>query len=193
MVGKQKLIDEILSSAKKTATAMVDEATAEQTEALAALRAQLDAAQAESLKLSDKAADDRYAGQVKLGDLEAGKELLRAKQRCVAAVYDGVREKILSAPDAEYLALLQKLVVSVCEDGDEVIAAKSDGKRVTAAWVKKVSAAAKKKLTLSKEQGDFAGGVILRNARYDRDLSVDEIVEELKERTVGDTLRELGL
>lgn len=193
MVGKQKLIDEILSSAKKTAAAMVEEATAEQTEALAALRKELDAAQAESLARSDKAADDYYSGQVKLGDLEAGKALLHAKQRCVAAVYDGVRDKILRAPDAEYLALLQKLVVEVCEDGDEIIAAKSDAKRVNAAWVKKVSAAAKKKLTLSKEQGDFSGGVILRNPRYDRDLSVDEIVAELKERTVGDTLKALGL
>ncbi|MDE6401332.1 MAG: V-type ATP synthase subunit E [Clostridiales bacterium] len=193
MHGKQKLIDEILTSAKKTAAAMVDEATAEQTEALTALRKELDAAQAESLKLSEKAADDYYAGQVKIGDLEAGKAILRAKQRCVAAVYDGVRDKILSAPDAEYLALLQKLIVSVCEDGDEVVAAKTDGKRVTAAWVKKVSSAAKKKLTLSKEQGDFAGGVILRNARYDRDLSVDEIVEELKDRTIGDTVQKLGL
>ncbi len=193
MQGKQKLIDDILSSAKKTASAMIAEAEAEQTRELENLRKELDAAQAESLKLAQKSADDYYSGQVKLGDLEAGKTLLRAKQACVSAVYDGVREKILSAPDSEYLALLQKLITDVCEDGDEVIAAKSDGKRVNAAWIKKVNAAAKKKLVLSKEQGDFAGGVILRNARYDRDLSVDEIIAELKDRTIAETVKRLGL
>lgn len=193
MQGKQKIIDDILSSAKSTAAAMIDEATQEQTENIEELRQRLEVEQAEALSKAQAAADEAYSGQVKLGDLEAGKVLLKAKQDCVSAVYDGVREKILAAKDAEYLAVLQKLIVNVCEDGDEVIAAKADEKRVTAAWVKKVSTAAKKKLTLSKTQGDFAGGVVLRNNKYDRDLSVDEIVQELKERTISETVKKLGL
>ncbi|MCH5165535.1 MAG: V-type ATP synthase subunit E [Clostridiales bacterium] len=193
MQGTQKIIDDILSSAKNTATAMIEEATAEQEESLAALRASLDNAQAESIKKSEEQADAAYAGRVKLGDLEASKVMLRAKQQCVAAVYDGVREKIMKASDAKYLALLARLITEACEDGDEVIAAKSDEKRVTAAWLKKVSTAAKKKLTLSKERGEFEGGVILRGARHDRDLSIDEIVADLKERTIGETVKKLGL
>lgn len=172
---------------------MISEATAERDEAVSALRAELDCAKTESDKKTEAAAADAYAGRLKLGELEANKIMLKARQDCVAAVYDGVKAKILAAPDAEYLKLLQKLIADVCKDGDEIIAAKSDAKRVTAAWVKKVSTAAKKKLTLSKEQGDFSGGVILRNARYDRDLTVDELAAELRERTVSDTARALGL
>lgn len=193
MQGKQKIIDDILSSAKATASSIVAEAQAESQTELDELRAELDAAQKESLAKAEAAAQELYAGQVKLGDLEAGKALLRAKQACVSAVYYGVKRKILSAPDAEYLKILQSEIVKYCEDGDEIIAAKSDGKRVTAEWVKKVSTAAKKKLTLSSEKGDFEGGVILRNKRYDRDLTVDAIVDELKERTISDTVARLGL
>lgn len=193
MQGKEKIIDDILSSAKSTASSIVAEAQAEVQAELDELRAELDAAQKQSLVKAEEGAQALFAGQVKLGELEAGKALLAAKQRCVSAVYDGVKKKILTSPDETYLKILQTVIVKYCEDGDEVIAAAGDGKRVTAAWVKNVATAAKKKLTLSSEKGDFSGGVILRNAKYDRDLTVDAIVDELKERTVTDTVAKLGL
>ncbi|MCH5156158.1 MAG: V-type ATP synthase subunit E [Clostridiales bacterium] len=192
MQGKQKIIDDILSSARSAASDIVAEAEESTRVELEELRAELDAAQKESLEKAEAAAQELYAGQVKLGELEANKAILSAKQACVSAVYYGVKRKILAAKDAEYLKILQAVIVKYCEDGDQVIAAKSD-KRVTAEWVKKVSTAAKKKLVLSKEKGDFEGGVILRNDKFDRDLTVDSIVEELKERTVFDTVSRLGL
>ena len=167
------MIDDILQSAKTTAAAMVEEAEAERAEAEIALRA------------------EAYSGRVKLGELEAGKIMLDAKQRVVAAVYDGVRARITGAGDAEYLGLMQKLAIEACEDGDEVIPPKGD-KRITAAWVKKAATAAKKKLSLGKTE-DMPGGLILRNGKYDRALTVDEIVADLKERTVADTAKKLGL
>lgn len=192
MQGSQKIIDDIISSAKSAAAAMIEEASAEVEQSLAALREELDRSREEAEASARAEADAVYSGRVKLGELEANKIMLDAKQRCVAAVYDGVLAKLLSAPDAQYLAVLQKLIVSSCEDGDEIIAARGD-KRVTEAWVKKVSAAAKKKLALSKEKGDFSGGVIVRNKRYDRSLTAEDIVEELKERTVTDTVKKLSL
>lgn len=193
MQGKEKIIDDILSSAKSTASSIVAEAQAETQAELDELRAELDAAQKESLVKAELAAQELFAGQVKLGELEAGKALLRAKQQCVSAVYDGVKKKLLSSSNEVYLKILQAVILQYCEDGDEVIAAAGDSKRVTVEWVKKVATAAKKKLTLSSEKGDFDGGVILRNAKYDRDLTVDAIVDELKERTVTDTVAKLGL
>lgn len=193
MQGKEKIIDDILSSARNTAAAMIEEATAERDASVEALRAELEKAEAAAAEKTRAAADAVYAGQVKLGELESGKLMLKAKQDCVAAVYAAVREKILGLSDAKYLELMQKLIVRYCEDSDEVIAAKADAKRVTAAWVKKVATAAKKKLTLSSERGDFAAGVILRNARYDRDLTVDELIADLKDRTESEVVQKLGL
>lgn len=170
---------------------MIDEATLEQANALEKLRAELEEGCVQSEKAIDAAADALYQGQVKLGELEAGKVMLRAKQECVGLVYDGVRERILDAPDAEYLALVKKLISEYAEDGDEVIISSRDTKRITADWLEK--AAGKKKLALSKSIGEFSGGIVLRNKRFDRDLSVDAIVDELKERTAVETLAKLGL
>lgn len=193
MQGKEKIIDDILSSARATAAAMIEEATAERDASVESLRAELEAAEAQAVVKTQEAADAVYAGQVKLGELESGKLMLKSKQDCVTAVYAAVRDKILALGDAQYLALLQKLIVRYCEDGDEVISAKADAKRVTAAFVKKAATAAKKKLTLSATRGDFAAGVILRNARYDRDLTIDELIADLKDRTESDVVQKLGL
>lgn len=193
MEGKQKIIDDILASAEKAAKALIAEAETQIAAEKAELEEELAAAEKIAVEKFEAEADGVYNGQIKLGELEASKALLRAKQRCVSAVYDGVRDKILSAPDKEYLALMQKLITSVCENGDEVIICDSDAKRITAAWIKKIGDAVKCKLVLSKTRGDFSGGVILRNGKYDRDLTVDEIVRELKERTIADTVKNLGL
>lgn len=193
MVGKEKMTDELLVSAKKAAAAMTEEATEESKEADEKLRASLEAEKAEKKKEADEAAERAYGGRIKLGELEAGKAALKAKQKCVSEVYEKVKELILSLNDAGYLALYKKLIEAECEDGDEIIVSARDAKRITAEFIKKLSASTKKKLTLSKEKGDFSGGVILRGTKYDRDLSVDAVVEELKSRTVSDTVRCLGL
>lgn len=187
------MIDDIMQSAQKTAAAMVEEAVNAQNAAIDALRAELEESRAAAESSAQIAAQAAYAGRLKLGELEAGKIELKAKRDCVAAVYAAVRKKILELPDGEYLKLMQKLIAANAEDGDEIIASKSDGKRITAAWVKKIATALKKKLSLSKEQGDFDGGVILRNAKYDRDLSVDEIISELTEKTESGTVAALEL
>lgn len=193
MQGQRKIIEDILSSAQTAAQSMIAEATEEQSAALAELRVKLDEEAAAARKKSAELADSVYSGRVKLGDLEASKILLGAKQACIKAVYDGVRAKILGASDAEYLAILQKLIIDNCSDGDEIVAAQSDEKRVNAAFVKKVASAAGVTLKLAQERGDFMGGVILRNAKYDRDLTIDEFISDLKERTVIETAEKLGL
>lgn len=187
------MTDELLANAKKAAEAMTSEAAEESKEAAESLRARLEEERTARRKEADEAAERAYSGRKKLGELEAGKVALKAKQQCVTEVYAKVKELILSLKDADYLALYKKLIESECEDGDEIIVAASDAKRITAEFIKKLSSSTKKKLSLSKEKGDFSGGVILRGKKYDRDLSVDAVVEELKSRTVSETVHSLGL
>ncbi|MCH5161147.1 MAG: V-type ATP synthase subunit E [Clostridiales bacterium] len=191
MQGKDSIIDDLIKSAKKTASAMVDEATAEAEESANSTRAALEAGKLEAQSQAQADAERAYSGAVKLGELEANKILLERKQRCVSAVYDELRSLIVGLPTDKYLKLMQELVISSCADGDEIVA--GSDKRITAEWVKKVSAAAKKKLTLSKEKGAFDCGLIIRNAKYDRDFTLDALISEMRERTEAETARKLGL
>ena len=60
MQGQRKIIDDILMSAKKTAAAMIDEATAELDGRLEALRAELEAKLNAEAEKSKAAADSLY-------------------------------------------------------------------------------------------------------------------------------------
>lgn len=192
MQGKDEMIDDILASARTVASKIIDEATVEHNALIEATRAALEEQRIKTDAEKIAAANAVYDGRIKLGELEVGKIILGAKQKCVSAVYDGVRDRIVAMPSAEYTKLIVRLVSAYVEDGDEIIVGKSD-KRLTAEWVKNLSKSTKKKLTLSKEKGDFDAGVVLRNSRYDRDFTVDEIVADLRERTVSDVAKKLGL
>ncbi len=192
MQGKDEMIDDILASARTVASKIIDEATVEHNALIEATRAALEEQRIKTDAEKIAAANAVYDGRIKLGELEVGKIILDAKQKCVSAVYDGVRDRIVAMPSAEYTKLIARLVSAYVEDGDEIIVGKSD-KRLTAEWVKNLSKSTKKKLTLSKEKGDFDAGVVLRNSRYDRDFTVDEIVADLRERTVSDVAKKLGL
>ena len=192
MQGDKQLIDDILATAKAAVEAAVNEATENNTAALKKVQAELDAQRAQAEAEIKAAADRERAGKVKLGELEAGKIMLDAKQRCVSAVYDEVYKKLVGLSNEKYLALMKKLISRTCEDGDEIIASAAD-KSITDAWVKKLGGELKKKLSLSAERGEFSRGVILRNPKCDKSLTFDDIVAELKERTVGDTVARLGL
>ncbi len=171
---------------------MVSEAETETQESVEAVRAALEKTKADAREKAKADADRARSGAVKLGELEANKILLEKKQKCVSAVYEELRSLIVNMPTEKYLKLMQELVASSCEDGDEIVAGKGD-KRITSAWVKKVSAAVKKKLSLSENKGDFDAGLILRNSKYDRDFTVDALVEEMRDRTEPETARILGL
>ena len=192
MQGKDEMIDDILASARTVASKIIDEATVEHNALIEATRAALEEQRIKTDAEKIAAANAVYDGRIKLGELEVGKIILDAKQKCVSSVYDGVRDRIVAMPSAEYTKLIARLVSAYVEDGDEIIVGKSD-KRLTAEWVKNLSKSTKKKLTLSKEKGDFDAGVVLRNSRYDRDFTVDEIVADLRERTVSDVAKKLGL
>lgn len=186
------MIDDILQNARTAASKLIDEATAEHDALIEATRASLEERRIKTDAEKIAAANAVYSGRIKLGELEVSKIILGAKQKCVSAVYDGVRDGIVKMPAAEYAKLMSRLIKEYVEDGDEIIVGKSD-KRLTAEWVKDLSKSTKKKLTLSKEKGDFEAGVVLRNSRYDRDFTVDEIVADLRERTVTDVAKKLGL
>lgn len=193
MQGKKNIIDDIISSAKKSAETMISDAEKERDEAQKAAEAEFAAAQKAADEQAAFAAEAVKRGKLKLGELEAGKVLLSYKRACVDEVYKAVKDKVLKMKDADYLDLLSKLIKECANDGDEIVACRADVNRVTAAWVKKLSTSIKKKLTLSKETGEFEAGVVLKSGGYDIDLTVDEIIADLKYRTESETVKSLKL
>lgn len=177
-MAKQELLDKIIADAEERARAILSEAEAK-ADALTA------AANEERAALSDSARKMAYAARPEtvkrrkaMAELEGRKLVLAEKQALISESYRAASEAIRSS--AHYEDLLVAMILSAADREDEVIFAASD----TRIDPKKVVAAANKKgglaLTVSKEKGDFDGGIVLRSKACDKNLTLDVELDLLR-------------
>ena len=179
MNDKKAVIDKIISDAEAAAAA--EESAARE--------------RAEALTESARRKAEAYAREM-LADQDAQRQLILMRSRgvdaldtrreisaCKSALLDDVfalAGEELKRDKKAYKAYLTAAISAAAEDGDEVIAAKSDEKVVTAAFVAAIAKSAKVKIKLDKERGDFLGGVILSGEKYDKNLTLEEDLRALR-------------
>lgn len=115
-----------------------------------------------------------------VAELDARKLILDKKKALSDSCFALAEKKITAMKDTDYLKFIAALIQKYGENGDSVIISKSDEKRITAAFVEKLSKELKIKLTLSKSYGNFSGGIILSSNGVDKNLTVSMQISELK-------------
>lgn len=128
-----------------------------------------------------KTAEDRSQRLSKAANMEARKSVLASKQEIVTQAFDLAEEKLHALSGDGYIEFLAAQAAGAAVTGREqiVLAAKdrkSCGSKVVAKANARLSAKGKTAgLTLSDEEGQFDGGLILR----DGDISVNCTMEAL--------------
>ena len=122
-------------------------------------------------------------GQKTLLRIDGKKAELSAKRALIDDVYRMAESKILSMSDEEYLEFVKRLISKFAEEGDEVIIAKSDERRITANWLADCAFNLQISLKFSSDRHSMSGGVILRSAKYDKNLTVPALMDEAKRST----------
>ena len=83
--------------------------------------------------------------------------------------------------DARYPALLAGMISSAAEKGDVVVFAAADKKAVKVAEIlEAVRRQTGLTLKASEEYGDFSGGIVLRGAACDKNLTLDVELDALR-------------
>lgn len=181
MNGKENIINKILSDADEKCARIV--ANAEQT--AAELKAQAEnEAEAEKQALAartEAVAAERVRNRVATAELDARKYALSCKQKLIAQCYDKALKHFASLPARDKQAFVVKLLKKYAEQGETVVAAKADKDVVTQKVLDEVG----KKLVLSNKYHGELGGVILEGSGYEKDLTLNRIVEYLREQTEG--------
>ncbi len=181
--GKKAIIDGIIATAEKNASAIINDATAQQATALEKTRIECERAFKEQKRIADETAQKMVERARVTASLETRKELLKSKRQLIDKVYDAVKEKILNLTNARYQKLILQSALPYVEDGDEVVISALDEKRLNSEWVLKLSKASGKKVKLSTERHNFSGGVILRSTSYDKNVTIETIINEVKAKT----------
>ncbi len=144
-----------------------------------------------------KAAEDRVQRLEKAADMEARKSILSHKQSILAEAFDKAEQKLLALSGEEYIAFLASMAARAAITGREqiVLAGKDKkpyGSKVTARANDLLSAEGKTaKLTLSEEEGDFAGGLILRDGDISVNCTVAALIAQARQEQAAAAAAEL--
>ena len=172
MEGKDVIIEKILSDARQEADKIVAEANDYATATLDKARAQAK----DKVSVAEKAAETAGVEYVGRRITVAGLDLKKAKLNAKIALLDDVYDK-------DYKNLIEGMLDSAAEDGDVVTISKNDAKVLTKAFFDSYSKKRGINLSLSKDLGDFKGGVVLSGGGVDKNLTLEVEIKLLREQT----------
>ena len=179
MKGTEKIIAHIQADAK----AQVDAILARAEEQCAEIKAGYDKQAAErysdKIRAGVKACQDEVDSRVRIDQMEARKGMLAVKQEMVAEAFDKALDALVNLPEDEYVSFLAGLAAKASVSREEEIILNA---RDRAAVGKKVVEAVNTRLgggrlTLSRQTGDFAGGLILRRGNVEANCTAELLVE----------------
>ena len=114
--------------------------------------------------------------------LDARRELSACKSALIDEAFT-LAAKALKEDKKAYKDYITRVIKENAEDGDKVVISGEDEKVITSALIAAIAKSAKKKITLGKERGDFAGGVMLCNEKYDKNLTLEEDLRLIREQS----------
>lgn len=191
MEGYQKLVGKLKSEAAAKSEAVLRDARLKAAELVRSAKdkAKEDLANAATAALKNKA--DIAARRATVAQMDGRKLISAVKAEILDEAFRSAKKSLLNLPDAEYKKLIKAMIVSAAEDGEEVVFSKADKKRLTAAFVDAIAKETGLKITVSKDAGDFDGGVILRGKTADKNMTFDVELQEFRERNEAEIGRRL--
>ena len=182
MNGIERITQRISADAQAEIDRVLGEARAEAEKIAAKYQAQADAEAADLDAKNKKAAAEREERLAGTAQMEARKAALAAKQEMVEKAYELALKKLCSLPEEKYTAVLAELLVQASSTGkEEVIFSDKDRRKVGKAAVEKANKDGGKKLTLSGETREMAGGLILRDGQVEVNCAFETELRVLRD------------
>lgn len=181
MNNKEAIIQKIIDDANAAAQKNLDEAREKAAQIIGRAQKQADKYVADNARREEQL----YKESLQRGEVVAGLDCKKILQGAKKAVIDKAFDEALQAIVADkklYPALLQAMILSCCESGDEVVVAQSDDKIVTKKLISDLAKKSGKSIKKSGELGDFKGGVILSGEKYDKNLTLELELSVIRER-----------
>lgn len=180
MDGKEAIISNILQNAQAQASAILKRANDEKAEQMQTTRVYCEKIRNDSIEKADRDSLLLIDRRKSASCLEKGKSILFAKQQVLDNIYKEAIQKILNMTDNIYRDFIGALIKKYAENQDVVMICERDSKRLHSQWLEKISEEIKMVLTLSSDFHSHRGGVILASQRYDKNLTLDVLINEMR-------------
>ena len=189
-MSKEAIVEKIISDGRKKSDAILQEARDKADEILASAAAECKTYYDKSVYETGVLVDDILSRGKTVAELDAKKLQLGAKSKVLDEVFSSALSKLRSLDKKSLKALLLGMLENA-EDGDVVIISASEKDVLTEKDVKEFAAKKGIKLTLSKEFGDFDGGLTLRGKGIDKNFTFEVEIALLRAEMEMDIAKEL--
>ena len=178
--GKENIIGNILSAAAADNAQVLSAARAHAEEIVRADEKVGADMQAQTSAAGEAAERTERARAAARARMDTGKLLLAARQAEISAAFAAAEQAVLALDRAGYARFVFALLDRYAEAGDTVVVPASQREKVTEKDV--ADYAEKRGMPLSyRADGQFSGGVILENEKYDKNLTLSMLLQEYRE------------
>ncbi len=178
MTGIEAIVEQIISDARKIVNSTLEEANKVADSAIELAKNDAHIYSQKNIEVSTKEREEIITRRKTVANLEVKKEILQVKQDLVNKAFDSALMKIKS--DKKLYAELLGAMLKYAENGDSVIIAKTDAKLMTKKFVAE-NVPEGVVVTVSKDYGDFVGGIILNSEKADKNLTLEVELKSLRE------------
>lgn len=177
-MGKEDIIERILSDAEGEAKAIIAEAEKSASERIAHAEAQAEERRRETEEEISERVRRLTEGRAAAARLDSAKLLLAQKRRVIDEIYARALDALLKLSAHDAVALSERLLLLCAEEGDEIFFARNFA---YAEEVGRLSVVKERRIGCSAERLPLDGGFVLRGKKCDKDLSYGALLSADRE------------
>lgn len=187
-MGRDAIVERILSDANAEAAAMVRDAEEKAAAVVAAASARAEEGRRQAESEASVRAKDIAGRRAAAARLDSAKLFLSEKRRVLDGIYQAALVRLKKLEEEDALALADRLLKAYAEEGDEVVFAPDYR---YAASVARLPVVAEKGLVLSSQTAEIDGGFILRGKDSDKDVCYATLLAADREEHQAEIAAEL--
>ena len=188
MADLRIITDQIRQEAELKAGEILSAAEKEYAEILASYKQKAEKDGAEALENARKDSERLTTAAISGAAKDKSQAILSAKNRLIEETLQKAEQTIYDLPDAEYMALMEKLLAKHAPKGGEILFNQKDKARLSEGMK---AAMQKANVTLSDAVADIKGGFVLKCGLVEENCAVEALLREHHEALVDLVCHEL--
>jgi V/A-type H+-transporting ATPase subunit E len=191
----EQVVEKILADARAEADKIKKQADDNETGEQNKLSQQLDEYKKQTGILAKQAGEDKQSHILAAARMNIAKEYLAEKRKILDEVFEQARQQLQNLPDAEYHALIKKLLLEAVETGDEKVVVDTNEGRIDHEFIKQINRELgpgfQGNLKLSDERQNLGAGFILKRGKINTNVSIEVLLDQARKELEIQLAKEL--
>ncbi len=191
----EQVVEKILADARAEAEKIKKQADSKEADEQSKLSEELDEYKKQTQIITQQAGKDEKSHILAAARMNIAKEYLAEKRKILDEVFEQALQQLQNLPDAEYKALMKKLLLEAVETGNEEVLVDTNEGRIDHEFIKQINRnlgpGLKGNLKLSKERQNLGAGFILTRGKINTNVSIAVLLDQARKELEIQLAKEL--